>query len=968
MTISPIERFLEALRISDRSGGDIRFHRVLSTESAVFDTPERPFHPAVTTVLKKGKIDTLYQHQSRAIDAVRKGLHVVVSSPTASGKSLIYQIPALENALESMENRALFLFPLKALAQDQLSAFDTLTALLPNQVPRPKAAIYDGDTSPWHRKKIRSMPPQVIISNPDMLHLGFLAHHRQWEDFFRHLKIVVVDEVHTLKGIFGAHMSQVFWRLRRICRLYGADPVFIFCTATVANPRSHCEALSGLKVMRVRGQSGSRGKRHVMIVDPVDGLTGCVLRLLGTALESGLKTIVYTQSRKLTEWIGLQARHRFGNRGHRVGIYRSGLLPEDRRRVETQMAEGDLKAVVTTSALELGIDIGALDLCILAGYPGTLISTWQRAGRVGRNGQASALIMVPGEDALDRFFLRHPLELIRRTAEAAVINPVNPKVLDQHLPCAAVEHPLSSAEIAGLPPEVRKAAERLILGGRLLVDAEGKNAHSPQRSPHRHISLRGGGVSWQLFNAKTGERFGEIDGSRVFRETHPGAIYLHSGDTYLIEAQNPEKRTVSAAPMAVDYFTRPRGWKDTEITQILKNKIILNTNGYFGKVNVKEQTTGFERIHSKNGKSLGVRPLKMPVQTLETEAFWLLVPPTVIRHIEQEMYHFMGSIHALEHAMIGILPLLVMTDRNDIGGIAMPRHPQTGGAAIFIYDGIEGGAGFSKGAYDAATELLEKAMAVIEGCPCDNGCPSCVHSPKCGSGNRPIDKDGAALLIKTLKQDRPRSSEASTATIRVSKGNRQAAVHKSKPLRYGVFDLETQKSAAEVGGWHLACRMRVSCAVLFDAKDGGFHEYMEKDVPGLISHLKDLDLVVGFNSLKFDYRVLTAYSRFDFRRLQSLDLLEEIRSILGYRLSLDHLAKETLGTPKTADGLTALKWWKEGKIPELLAYCRSDVAITRDLYRFGRDRGYLLFKNKAGMRVRAQASWGLSSPSSFLQG
>lgn len=679
-------------------------------------------------MLKKGKIDNLYQHQSRAIDAVRNGLHVVVSSPTASGKSLIYQIPVLENTIESMQNRALFLFPLKALAQDQLSSFETLTSLLPNEIPKPGAAIYDGDTSSWHRKKIRSLPPQVIISNPDMLHLGFLAHHRQWEDFFRHLKIVVVDEVHTLRGIFGAHMSQVFWRLRRICRLYGADPVFIFCTATVANPRSHCEALSGLRIKRIRGRSGSRGKRHVMVIDPVDGLTGCVIRLLGTALECGLRTIVYTQSRKLTEWIGAQARHRFGNRGFRVGIYRSGLLPEDRRRVETQMGNGDLNAVVTTSALELGIDIGALDLCILAGYPGTLISTWQRAGRVGRNGQPSALVMVPGEDALDQFFLRHPMELIRRRAEAAVINPVNPRVLEQHLPCAAVEYPLSSAEIAGLSPDVRKAADRLIRGGQLLVDADGEEAHSAQRSPHRYISLRGGGVRWQLLNTGTGERFGDIDGSRVFRETHPDATYHHDGDTYLIEELDPETRTVYASPVAVDYYTRPRGWKDTEIIHVKEDKYIFNTNIYFGKVNVKEQITGFDRIHSKTRKSLGVRPLKMPVQTLETEAFWLAVPSAAIRHIERKMYHFMGSIHALEHAMIGILPLLVMTDRNDIGGIAMPWHPQTGGAAIFIYDGVAGGAGFSKGAYDAVTELLEKALAVIEGCPCDNGCPSCVHS------------------------------------------------------------------------------------------------------------------------------------------------------------------------------------------------------------------------------------------------
>lgn len=957
-TETPLEAYVRWLKSADFGDGILRYQKSFRPQEAVYGALSPPLPPALAVALKHIGIRQLYRHQKAAVEAVRQGLHVVVASPTASGKSLVYNLPVIENCLKRPDARALYLFPLKALAQDQLSAFNTLAEAIPGGPIVPKAAVYDGDTTPWHRRRIRSAPPQVLVTNPDMLHLGILAHHHQWAVFFQGLETVVVDEVHTLRGLLGSHMTQVFHRLQRICRHYGARPTFIFCSATVANPRNLTETLTGLPVVSVSGKSARRGARHLMLVDPTQSLVTCVIRLFEAAVNRGLRTVVYTQSRKLTEWIGLRIRDVIGDMSNRVGVYRAGLLPEERRRVESQLADGELLAVVATSALELGIDIGDLDLCILAGYPGTLISTWQRAGRVGRKGQPSALVLVAGEDALDQYFMRHPGELIRRQAEAAVVNPLNTRVLEQHLPCAAAELPLERGEVKAFPSRIRAVVRQLVGTGLLMVSGDGQYLYSAKRAPHRDVDLRGGASRWQIRDAANDDPVGEIDGGRVFREAHPGAVYLHGGTVWEVERLDFEKRIAFAKPARPDYHTRTRGWKNTEIVAVNKHKRVFNADIYFGNVKVSDQVTGYEKRQIGTGRSLGIVPLELPIQTFETEALWLIVPDAVRSAVEAQMHHFMGAIHALEHAMIGMLPLLVLTDRNDLGGIAMPYHPQVRSAAVFIYDGVDGGAGFSRGGFEAAGELLKKTAGAIDNCPCDTGCPSCVHSPKCGSGNRPIDKAGAGVLIKQLLQGiKPGAITAPPPSIIKPSPPRRAQTSNSMPGRFGVFDIETQKSAAEVGGWHHAHRMRVSCAVLYDSADDRFYTFDEDGVDALVSHLKRFELVVGFNILKFDYRVLSAYTRFRFQNLPTLDLLETIRTQLGYRLSLDHLARETLGVSKTADGLKALQWWKERRIQEIIDYCRSDVKITRDLYCFGRRHGYLLFRNKAGQQVRAPARW-----------
>ena len=873
----------------------------------------------------------------------------------------------------------------------------------------PTAAIYDGDTSGWHRKRIRDNPPNAVLTNPEMLHLSLLPYHRSWAKLFADLEIVVVDEVHTYRGVMGSHMAQVFRRFLRICRYYGASPTFVFSSATVGNPGELAEQLTGLPVETITQSGAPRGRRHLVFMDPVQGPAQTAILLLRAALHRGLRTIVYTQSRKLTELIALWAGSRAGAFADRISPYRAGLLPEERREIEARLSDGDLLAVISTSALELGIDIGDLDLCLLVGYPGTIVATWQRAGRVGRGGQDSAAILIAGEDALDQYFMRNPADLMAREPEAAVVNPYNPEILKRHLVCAAAEYSLRTDDPWLSHEAVRKAVTALEGTGELLRSGDGREIFARRKAPHRDVDLRGSGSRFGILCTRTGKHKGEIDSFRAFRETHPGAIYLHNGETYLVETLDPDTRTVKVSPAQADYYTRVRASKETEILEIAERRTAWGTQVFSGRLKVTDQVTGYEKWRIHGRKKINVVPLDLPPQTFETEGLWFRIPADVQRQAESEYLHFMGGIHAVEHAAIGIFPLLVMTDRNDLGGISTPFHPQVGSAAVFIYDGIPGGAGLSRQAFRKADALLEATLRGITECPCEFGCPSCVHSPKCGSGNRPIDK-GAAIFI--LEQIRDREAEeweekdtelSASAAHRADeekqntpeceffdclpdageaseKSEKKAASHKNQTsgavyannsatglfsvaeshpaeIRYGVLDIETRRSAREVGGWHRADRMGISCVVLYDSGADRFYEFLQDQVKPLIERLRQLDLVVGFNIKRFDYKVLSGHTDFDLHTLPTLDILEEVRKRLGYRLSLDHLARVTLGAEKSADGLQALEWWKEGRIRDIIDYCRVDVEVTRDLYLYGKEKGYLLFQNKAGNTVRVPADW-----------
>ncbi len=964
--IQGIKEYIQSLIASKRLGDQVVHHMLIPDHPPSLSKPEKPWPEQIKYIIKSAGIHDLYQHQANAIDLIRSGRNIVVATPTASGKTLIYNLPVLENILENPGSKALYIFPLKALAQDQMRTFKKMTEI-DGQI-KPTIEIYDGDTTAWHRKRIREAPPNILLTNPEMIHLSLLAHHRKWADFFCDLDMVVVDEVHTYRGIMGSHMAQVFRRLRRICSFYGADPTFIFCSATVSNPSQLSQQLTGLKVDTITKSGAPMGVKHLVFMNPVQGPAQTAILLLKAALHRGLRTIVYTQSRKLTELIAIWAGSQSGAFADRISAYRAGFLPEERREIEARLAKGELLAVISTSALELGIDIGDLDLCLLVGYPGSVVATWQRGGRVGRNGQDSALVLIAGEDALDQYFMRHPKEFIKREPEAAVINPYNPDILSKHLICAAAELPLKLDEPFMAHETVKKIALNLEFKGKLLRSEDGKEIYSSRQAPHRHVNLRGTGSQYNIVSIKTGQSKGEIDGFRAFKETHPGAIYLHKGDTFLVDTLDPDTKTVKVSGARVDYYTRVRSNKNTEILDIYEEKLVCNTIVYTGRLKVTDQVTGYEKwqIHAK--KKLGIVPLNLPPLIFETDGLWFKIPLEIQRQAEEKYFHFMGGIHAIEHAAIGIFPLLVMADRNDLGGISTPFHPQIGGAAVFIYDGVPGGAGLSRQAFRQAKELLENTLKVIRDCPCESGCPSCVHSPKCGSGNRPIDKAAAKFILEKIITDRDLKTGMQERTGNITERSMKNTAAERIPVKiktkiagqnvhFGVFDIETQRSAQEVGGWNRADLMGISCVVLYDSKEDNYFEFMDDQVPLLIDHLKKFDLVIGFNIKRFDFKVLGGYSNFDFQKLPTLDILEEVHNRLGYRLSLDHIAGVTLGEKKTADGLQALRWWKQGRIREIIDYCKIDVKITKDLFLYGKKNGYLLFKNKAKKTVRVPVKW-----------
>lgn len=941
----------------------ITHHRVLEARQPEYAACRRPWPKAIEALLEAAHI-RLYTHQAQALDLIRAGRDVVVTTPTASGKSLIYNLPVLERFLADREARALYLFPLKALAQDQRRAMTELCAAWPSHA-RPEIALYDGDTSDHFRRKIRKNPPTVLITNPEMLHLALLPFHEQWTTFLASLAYVVVDEAHMYRGVFGSHVAQLLRRLNRVCERYNARPVRILCTATVGNPEELGHNLLALPpeqpLASVERSGAPQGSKHMVFMDPENSPATLAIQLLRAALARNLRTIVYCRSRRMTELISVWASQKSGA-SSRISAYRAGFLPEERREIENKLSSGELLAVISTSALELGIDIGTLDVCILVGYPGTVVSTLQRGGRVGRAGQESAILLIAGEDALDQFFIHHPEEFFSRSPERAVLNPDNAVILERHVECAAAELPLRKGD-SYINPAVAQALQSLEQQGLVLRTAEGDRFVAARKRPQRHVDLRGAGASFSIQDEHN-TLIGTLDAHQAFREAHEGAVYLHRGTSYVISKLDRGAKIAYAQAENVPWHTKVRTTKSTEILSTEATRMAAGLPVGFGKLRVTELITGYERRLNGSLKLLDIQPLDVPPLVFDTEGLWMVIPDAAREAVEEALLHFMGSIHAMEHVAIGLMPLLVMADRNDFGGISIPLHGQLNAPAVFVYDGLPGGAGLTRSAFALLEDLLHSMHQCLLTCPCESGCPSCTHSPKCGSGNRPIDKAGASFLLEQLLHP----------TVQVGATAQQASVGKSQedtPMQNKVsepvaekdivvkdivvLDVETRRSAAEVGGWHLASRMGVSVAVLY--ADGDFHAYEQEQLPALFERLRRASLVVGFNIERFDYAVLQPFANYDLHSLPTLDMLLVIKQRLGYRISLDNLGRATFDLPKSADGLQALEWWKQGDIASIRRYCQDDVALTKQLYEYGHEHGFLLFSNKAGQKVRVPVTW-----------
>jgi len=953
--------FINTIKADSEFGPAVAHHRYLSPIQARYGTDVQ-LNPRLGKLLEQIGIKKLFHHQVRSLEQIRNSKNIIVATPTASGKSLIYNLAVLEALLKEKNTKSLYLFPLKALEQDQMKGLSQLTYFLRDI--KLSAKIYDGDTSPYRRKQIRAHPPDILFTNPDMLHRGIMAYHESWKPLFENLSFIVLDEVHTYRGIFGSHMNQIIRRLRRLCYYYGTNPQYILLSATINNPGQFGQSLIEAPIEVIEDSGSPKAGQHIIFLNPEASANFSAARLFSHCLKAGLRTIVFTQSRKVTELIHVWVSQLAPELRRKVSSYRAGFMPEERREIEKRLADGELLGVVSTSALEMGIDIGYLDVCLLVGYPGTIINTWQRGGRVGRSGRESLILLLAKPDALDQYFMRYPDDFFGRNYEAAILDPHNPFVVEAHLPCAAAERPITLNDKPFWAEDIVPHLEKLEQEGELTRSVDGEPSWYPvKRNPHLRVNIRSTGETYTIFENKTGQAIGMVDGLRAFKECHPGAIYLHKARQYHVEDLILKKRDIIVSPVDMKYFTRALSEKETEIIKIERSRPRLRFLVKQGILKVTEQVTGYEKRALPGQELIGTFSLDLPERTFETVGFWIEIEPVIKQAIEGQGLHFMGGIHAVEHASIGLFPLFALCDRNDIGGICYTHHPQVGKSAIFIYDGHPGGVGLAQRGFEVITDLLEKTLNLLKTCECEDGCPSCIHSPKCGSGNKPLDKQAAVLILELLLDKRSLDEfidSSSPDEAQPSVTTPLSVDQEPQKPRLVYFDLETQRLAQDVGGWKNIHLMGLSVAVIYDSLEGKYFHFTEDDVDGLVSHLKKSDLVVGFNVKRFDYTVLNAYTTEDLSELPTFDILEDIHKRLGFRLGLDHLAQATLSQAKLADGIQAVEWFRQGEMKKLIEYCQQDVTATRDLFLFGLENQHLIYRTKKdNRRVRLPVDWNL---------
>ena len=702
----------------------------------------------MTAALAARGVNGLYSHQAETWEAVARGEHVVVTTGTASGKSLAFSLPVLDAIARQPATRALYLYPTKALAQDQARWLASLG------LGGLRPAIYDGDTPIERRAHIRRNA-NAILTNPDMLHVGVLPHHDRWGDALHNLRVVVVDEAHVYRGIFGSHVANVLRRLRRLALAYGADPVFVLASATIANAGELASRLLGLDVRVVDVDTSPRADREIVLwnpelLDPELGTRASALgdaaRLLAGLVAGGRRTICFTKSRKAAELV-----HRFASdrldtaTASRLAPYRAGYTPEQRRAIERRLVDGELLGVTATDALELGIDIGSLDCAISVGFPGTVASLRQQWGRAGRRERGLA-VLVASEDGLDQFFVNEPAALLGRTAEAALIDHATPRILDGHVLAAAYEGPLTEADAEILGPE---ALERAALLPELEATAAGF-VWRGRDTPAARLSLRSGDTeAFVIVDEESGAVLGTSERERAFSTVHEGAVYLHLGEQYGVTSLDLETLTALVRPVAVDWYTQARKETETSIVEPLRTLSVAGVELHVGRISVREQVVGYQRKAIADGGVIDTTPLDLPETSFETEGVWFSPGDSLLAGVDT-MPTLVSALHAAEHALISLLPLYAMCDRWDIGGLSTNVHEQTGRPTVFVYEGHAGGVGIAERGFECFADWVADTARLLERCPCRSGCPSCVQSPKCGNLNEFLDKDGASTLLRRM--------------------------------------------------------------------------------------------------------------------------------------------------------------------------------------------------------------------------
>lgn len=741
--------------------------------------------PELRAALEEQGVAKLYAHQVAVAQAAWEGRDVVVSTGTSSGKSLGYRLPILSRLAQDPTACALYITPTKALGSDQLRTVLELTqgiAALHDVHPAP----YDGDTPTEARAGIRDQA-RFIFSNPDMIHSSLLGAHQRWARVLRHLKFIVIDEAHAYRGVFGANVALVVRRLLRLCAHYGSRPVVIAASATMRDPARHAARLTGREFLPVTEDGAPTGARTVALWEPgfmegIEGQNGAPVRraatteaawMMAALVAQGARTLTFVRSRRAAETTALRAAEELSGRlgrpdfARRIAAYRAGYLAEDRRALEQALDDGSLLGVATTSALELGIDVGGLDAVVTAGFPGTVASFWQQAGRAGRRGQGSLVVLVARDEPMDTYLVHHPEALLGRPVEASVFNPANPYILAGHVYCAAMEKPLSDADVAAFRAEsvVHDLAQRGLLRRRpqgwFAAPLPAGSSELTPETAHTAVSLRGGsGEEVMIVDSSDGRLLGTIDSARAVSQVHPGAVYLHRGESFVIEelhlgggdgSASAEPGVALAVPKAPDYTTQPKSTTDIRILSEADDLVNYAPGLWVAslEVEVTDKVTGYQ-VRLPDGSVGEDIPLDLPEQRLVTRAVAYTIDPLALAAMGVTARRTPGTLHAAEHAAIGLLPLIATCDRWDIGGVSTAQHADTGLPTVFVYDGHPGGAGFAEEGFRRFPEWIKATFEAVRSCPCESGCPSCVQSPKCGNGNNPLDKAGAIALLGAL--------------------------------------------------------------------------------------------------------------------------------------------------------------------------------------------------------------------------
>ncbi|MCK9297434.1 MAG: DEAD/DEAH box helicase [Methanoculleus sp.] len=736
-----VRDFLDLLATDPRFRESVVHIETTSRREARYGDLSRPL-PKELQSYCDGKGLRLYTHQCAAIEHLRTGENIIITTPTASGKTLAFLLPVFEHLAADPGATALFLYPTKALANDQVKVVRELER---ESGIRVDAAIYDGDTPAGRRPAIRERS-RVILSNPHELH-QVLAWHMKWSRFFRNLRFVVIDEAHRYRGVAGSHMAMLLRRLARIADHYGARPQFVLSSATLANPGEFAARLTGEEAIAIGEDGSPAGAKTFVLYNPSTAGGGrsahsATKDLLLASVESGCRTLCFTVSRRLAELIAIRS-----GPFPAISAYRAGYLPKDRRAIEDGLKDGSLRGVVTTNALELGIDVGSLDGVIISGYPGTMISVRQQAGRSGRRSGESFAVLVAFENPLDQYFMRHPQAFFSRPCEHAVVDTGNPYILSGHLLCAAAELPVDperdgrwfGPDLAGMLAAfeqvhlLRKASRGWIYAGK------GRAADM--------VSLDA--VSSDTFRVMHGARLLEtMDRGQAYREAHPGAILLHRGETYVVTAMDLDQHAIRVEETDTDTYTQPLSTTDVAVVREIRRRDIGGMQVSFGDIKVTQEVVGYTVRHY--GRAVSYHRLDLPPLHLETKALWFTLPDRAVEEVVAGGRDLAGGLHGAEHALIAVMPYHVVCDRHDIGGLSTSFHAATGAPTIFVYDGYEGGIGLAEKAFALLPAVAGTAHELVRDCGCTAGCPACIYSPKCGNQNQPLDREAAVSILDDL--------------------------------------------------------------------------------------------------------------------------------------------------------------------------------------------------------------------------